>query len=95
MDDPFGALYPVTRDSLGKSYRALHEKLGLTTIMVTHDIGEALLLSDRIVVMDAGEIIADASPADLLKSDDARVKKLLAVPREQASKIGALMSSHA
>ncbi len=95
MDEPFGALDPVTRDNLGKSYRALHEKLGLTTIMVTHDIGEALLLSDRIVVMDAGTIVADETPTNLLKSGDERVKGLLAVPREQASRIGALMSSYA
>ena len=47
MDEPFGALDPVTRDALGRAYRALHDRLGLTTLMVTHDIAEALLLADR------------------------------------------------
>ncbi len=51
MDEPFGALDPVTRDTLGAAYRALHERLGMTTVMVTHDVQEAVLLADRIVVM--------------------------------------------
>src|SRR5271165_3672934 len=61
MDEPFGALDPVTRDALGRDYRALHERLGLTTVMVTHDVMEALLLADRIVVMAAGRVLADAT----------------------------------
>ena len=60
MDEPFGALDPVTRDALGRAYRALHDRLGLTTLMVTHDIAEALLLADRIVVLIDGRIRADA-----------------------------------
>ena len=60
MDEPFGALDPVTRDALGRAYRALHERLGLTTLMVTHDMAEALLLADRIVVLIEGRIRADA-----------------------------------
>ena len=66
MDEPFGALDPVTRDALGGDYRALHERLGLTTIMVTHDVMEAVLLADRIVVLDAGRILADGPPQALL-----------------------------
>ncbi|HEX2561968.1 ATP-binding cassette domain-containing protein, partial [Phenylobacterium sp.] len=61
MDEPFGALDPLTRDALGADYRALHERLGLTTLMVTHDIAEAVLLADRIVVLKAGRIIGDGS----------------------------------
>src|SRR5258708_1624040 len=53
MDEPFGALDPLTRDSLGEDFRALHNKLGLTTIMITHDMTEAMLLADRIAVMRA------------------------------------------
>ena len=60
MDEPFGALDPVTRDELGRAYRALHDRLGLTTVMVTHDMAEALLLADRIVVLIDGRIRADA-----------------------------------
>ncbi|MEO7026368.1 MAG: ATP-binding cassette domain-containing protein, partial [Caulobacteraceae bacterium] len=63
MDEPFGALDPITRDDIGRDYRGLHDRLGLTTLMVTHDVLEALLLADRIVVMDAGQVIADGAPA--------------------------------
>ncbi|HYZ47934.1 MAG TPA: ABC transporter ATP-binding protein, partial [Sphingomonas sp.] len=66
MDEPFGALDPVTRDTLGRAYRALHDRLGLTTIMVTHDMTEALLLADRVLVMAAGRIVGDGTPAELL-----------------------------
>src|SRR5947209_18079591 len=61
MDEPFGALDPLTRDALGSDYRALHERLGLTTVMVTHDMAEAVLLADRIVVMQAGRVAADGT----------------------------------
>ena len=54
MDEPFGALDPLTRDALGDDYRALHRKLGLTTVMITHDMTEAILLADRIAVMRRG-----------------------------------------
>jgi osmoprotectant transport system ATP-binding protein len=90
MDEPFGALDPVTRDTLGRAYRALHERLGLTTIMVTHDIAEALLLADRIVVLIEGRIRADAAPAALLASADPEVRALVEVPRRQAERLAAL-----
>src|SRR6202022_1985040 len=54
MDEPFGALDPLTRDALGDDYRALHRQLGLTTVMITHDMTEAILLADRVAVMRAG-----------------------------------------
>jgi len=91
MDEPFGALDPVTRDGLGRRVRALHDRLGLTTIMVTHDMAEALILTDRVLVMDAGRIVADAAPADLMTVDHGSVvDDLLAVPREQARALAAL-----
>ena len=91
MDEPFGALDPVTRDALGRDYRALHERLGLTTLMVTHDVGEALLLADRIVVMDAGKVLADATPAALLRGhSDRRVQALMETPRRQAERVRAM-----
>ena len=62
MDEPFGALDPLTRDALGADYRALHDRLGLTTVMVTHDMAEAVLLADRIVVLRDGRIVADGAP---------------------------------
>jgi osmoprotectant transport system ATP-binding protein len=91
MDEPFGALDPVTRDELGRAYRSLHEALGLTTIVVTHDMTEALLLADRIVVLIDGRIRADAAPAALLRAElDPAVRALIEVPRRQAERLAAL-----
>ncbi|MBL8555550.1 MAG: ABC transporter ATP-binding protein [Phenylobacterium sp.] len=88
MDEPFGALDPVTRDALGADYRALHERLGLTTLMVTHDMAEAVLLADRVVVLKAGRILADGAPADLLaRTSDPDVRALLEAPRRQAERL--------
>jgi len=87
MDEPFGALDPVTRDALGGEYRQLHERLGLTTLMVTHDITEAVLLADRIVVMDKGRVRAEGKPAELLASSDAEVRALMETPRRQAERV--------
>ncbi|MFM9828622.1 MAG: ATP-binding cassette domain-containing protein [Sphingomonas sp.] len=91
MDEPFGALDPVTRDQLGEAIRRLHDRLGLTTIMVTHDMAEALLLADRVLVMDAGRVVADCTPAQLIAGKGgAEAAALVAVPREQARRLRAL-----
>lgn len=91
MDEPFGALDPVTRDQLGRAIRGLHDRLGLTTIMVTHDMAEALLLADRVLVMDAGRIVADCPPVDLIAGKGGPVADaLVAVPRDQARALQAL-----
>ena len=91
MDEPFGALDPVTRDALGERVRALHERLGLTTVMVTHDMAEALLLADRVLVMAKGRVVADAAPAALLRGEAGpEADALVAVPREQARRLAAL-----
>jgi osmoprotectant transport system ATP-binding protein len=92
MDEPFGALDPITRDALGRDYRAVHERLGLTTVMVTHDVMEALLLADRILVLEAGQIRADGSPRALLGAHgDPVVSALMETPRRQARRLEALM----
>ncbi|MES2096024.1 MAG: ATP-binding cassette domain-containing protein [Pseudomonadota bacterium] len=91
MDEPFGALDPVTRDQLGGAIRALHDRLGLTTIMVTHDMAEALLLADRVLVMDKGRIVADSVPRALLAGEGgAHAQALVAVPRAQMRRLSAL-----
>jgi osmoprotectant transport system ATP-binding protein len=91
MDEPFGALDPVTRDMLGRKVRALHNRLGLTTIMVTHDMSEALLLADRILVMAQGHIAADGTPSELMAGRGGAVADaLVAIPREQARQLVAL-----
>lgn len=91
MDEPFGALDPLTRDRLGDDVRALHERLGLTTIMITHDITEALLLADRIAVMRAGRVLAQGTPSELAASDDAYVGDMLSTPRRQAERLRAVL----
>jgi osmoprotectant transport system ATP-binding protein len=96
MDEPFGALDPVTRDSLGSEYRRLHDTMGLTTVMVTHDVMEAVLLGDRIIIMRQGEIIADAEPHELFTAHpDAGVRALMDMPRRQAERVRALMQERA
>jgi osmoprotectant transport system ATP-binding protein len=91
MDEPFGALDPLTRDALGDDYRALHQKLALTTIMITHDMTEALLLADRVAVMRAGKLLALGKPAELSASNDGYVMELLRTPRRQAERLNALL----
>ncbi len=91
MDEPFGALDPLTRDALGDDYRALHDRLGLTTIMITHDMTEAILLADRIAVMRGGRLLAEGTPAELSQSDDAYVGELLRTPRRQAERLKILL----
>jgi len=91
MDEPFGALDPVTRDALGTRVADLHRRLGLTTIMVTHDMAEALLLATRVLVMEAGRIVADASPRELARGGGGEAAQaLVAVPRAQAEALAAL-----
>ena len=91
MDEPFGALDPLTRDALGDDYRALHDRLKLTTVMITHDMTEAILLADRIAVMRAGRLLALGTPSELSNSGDAYVGELLRTPRRQAERLNALL----
>ena len=91
MDEPFGALDPITRDALGDRVRALHGEFGLTTVMVTHDMAEALLLADRVLVMDAGKVVADETPHALLSGAGGAIAQgLVAVPRAQADRLAEL-----
>jgi osmoprotectant transport system ATP-binding protein len=91
MDEPFGALDPLTRDALGDDFRDLHRKLGLTTVMITHDMTEAILLADRVAVMRAGRLLAQGMPAELSGSDDPYVGELLRTPRRQAERLKVLL----
>ena len=91
MDEPFGALDPLTRDALCDDYRALHDKLALTTVMITHDMTEAILLADRIAVMRAGRILAAGTAVELSQSDDGFVTELLRTPRRQAERLNAAL----
>jgi osmoprotectant transport system ATP-binding protein len=66
MDEPFGALDPLTRESLQQEMARIHKASGKTIVLVTHDIEEALRLATRIVLLDHGRIVQDGTPAQLL-----------------------------
>ena len=92
MDEPFGALDPLTRDDLQGEYRKIHDGLGLTTVMVTHDMTEALLMGDRIAAMYGGEILQADTPRKLLTEPaDDYVQALMQTPRKQADQLEALV----
>ena len=92
MDEPFGALDPLTRDALGEDYRRLHDELGLTTVMITHDTLEAVLLADRIAVIRDGRVVAQGTPRELMGAEqDEYVRELMATPRRQADRLQALL----
>ncbi len=95
MDEPFGALDPLTRDALGDDYCTLHRKLGLTTIMITHDMTEAVLMADRVAVMHEGRLIAQGTPEELSKITEPYVVKLLGTPRRQAERLQNLLPKSA
>lgn len=92
MDEPFGALDPLIRDDLASEYRAIHDALGLTTIMVTHDVTEAFLLGDTVAVMRDGAIVQTGAPKDLLASPaDDFVRTLIETPRRHARRLAEAM----
>lgn len=68
MDEPFGALDPITRDQLQEEIKDLQQRLNKTVVFVTHDMDEALKLADKIVLMRDGIIVQDASPSEMLKN---------------------------
>jgi osmoprotectant transport system ATP-binding protein len=88
MDEPFGALDPITRDQMQDELKTLQDALGLTIVLVTHDMTEALLLADRIVVMLAGEIVGTGTPAALMANPGHHyVEKLMEMPKRQADRV--------
>ena len=92
MDEPFGALDPATRQALGRDVRALHDQLELTTVMVTHDMTEAILLADQIVVLKDGKILAKGTPSALAGSSIAEVAAMMDGPRRQAEQLRAKLA---
>jgi osmoprotectant transport system ATP-binding protein len=69
MDEPFGALDPVTRAELQREFSALARRLGKTILFVTHDLREALLLASRIALLEVGRIVAIGTPQEFLQLD--------------------------
>lgn len=74
MDEPFGALDPVTRAELQREFRSLTRHLQRTIVFVTHDLREALLLASRIVLLDRGRIVTSAPPQEFLRIDQPEVR---------------------
>jgi osmoprotectant transport system ATP-binding protein len=74
MDEPFGALDPLSRMQLQQEFRKLQEQLRKTVVFVTHDVGEALMLGDRIALMEAGRLKEILTPKEFLTSDDELVR---------------------
>lgn len=70
MDEPFGALDPINRERLQREFAELHRRLGKTVVFVTHDIEEAVLLGDRIVLMRDGRIVQSGAPEDLWRTPE-------------------------
>ncbi len=91
LDEPFGALDPVTRDELRGEFQQIRRQLGLTAVMVTHDMTEALLSADLIAVMNAGRLLRVGTPRELLTNPgDEFVAAVMAGPRRQADQLEAL-----
>ena len=77
MDEPFGALDPVTRAEVRREFTRLKQRLRTTVLVVTHDIAEAFALGDRVGVLDAGGLAAFDAPSRLVASKDPRVRVLI------------------
>ena len=93
LDEPFGALDPITRDEVRGEFLMLRKQLGLTSVMVTHDMTEALLSADRIAVMNAGRLLRIGTPRELLADPgDDFVAALLSSPRRQTEQLESLLA---
>jgi osmoprotectant transport system ATP-binding protein len=92
LDEPFGALDPLTRDRLQQSFLRIRRQLKLTAIFVTHDMVEALLMGDRIAVMNEGRLIQVGTPRELLRFPaDEYVRQLMETPTRQARVVETLL----
>lgn len=96
LDEPFGALDPLTRESVQRAFDRLRRELSLTAVFVTHDVLEAFLLADRIAVVDRGHLLQIGAPHDLLAAPaDSIVERMLDAPRRQAREVERVLRGHA
>jgi osmoprotectant transport system ATP-binding protein len=93
MDEPFGAIDPITRDDLRSEVTRIQRSLGLTVVLVTHDMTEALLLADRIAFMREGRLLACDTPSALVASPpDNYVRAMLESPKRQAAQVARIIA---
>ncbi|MGH2372733.1 MAG: ATP-binding cassette domain-containing protein, partial [bacterium] len=96
LDEPFGALDPLTRDRLQQSFMRIRRQLDLTAIFVSHDMVEALVLGDRIAVMRDGRVVQVGAGRELLREPaDDYVARLMSAPIRQARQVEALLRGDA
>jgi len=94
MDEPFGALDPITRAGMVDEFGRIQRDFSLTVVLVTHDMAEALILADMIAVMRDGAIVASGSPAELLSNPGhAYAAELLSMPQRQAIQLTRIAAS--
>ena len=92
LDEPFGALDPLTRERLQQSFSQIHKEIGLTAVFVTHDMVEALMLGSRIAVINAGRLVQVGTPHELLSQPcNDYVSQLMSTPRRQAAAVETLI----
>lgn len=84
MDEPFGALDPLTRAEMQREFKLLQKRLGTTVVFVTHDVTEALLLGDRIVLLDNGAVVGTFTPGEFVRSSDEHVKAYVEIYRSSS-----------
>ena len=82
FDEPFGALDPITRGEMQRQFLDLRQSLHKTSLFVTHDVREAMRLATRIALFDSGRVVFTAAPEDWRRSDEPRVRDLLAAAGE-------------
>ena len=93
LDEPFGALDPLTRHRLQESFARIRRELGLTAVFVTHDMVEALVLGDRIAVLQAGRLVQGGTPRTLIREPaNDYVRQLLDTPRREAQLVESLLA---
>ena len=93
LDEPFGALDPLTRHRLQESFARIRRELGLTAVFVTHDMVEALVLGDRIAVLQAGRLVQVGTPRTLIREPaNDYVRQLLDTPRREAQLVESLLA---
>lgn len=83
MDEPFGALDPLTRSDIQREFKALQQRLNKTVVFVTHDVREAMLLATRIAVLNDGRLLGVYSPKAFLESRDPVVSDYVEVLRSE------------